>query len=846
MINTSKIKTLESQFPLLAVEQGCILSKNADVTVVYEVTLPEIFTVSGAEYEELNSTWNKAIKVLPMYTIVHKQDWYTREKYESVTRVDADLDSSVAFLSHASDLHFAERPFLRHRCYLYITKTTKKRIAEQSNFSTLCRSKIVPKEISDPREVDRFLDAVTQFERILNDGDLLSVRRLTDDEILGTDDTKGLLESYLNLSPDENEPRMLEDIKLGAAITKVGDKSMCCFTISSADALPNQVSTESRYDRLSTDKSSCNLSMAAPLGLLLFCDHIYNQYLVIEDSDETLLSLEKKARNMRALSKHSGNNAANEQWIQIYLKAAHTYGLQSVKAHFNVIAWSEDPEELHTIRNDIGAAMTQVGVTPRHNIIDTATLWWAGMPGNEADLPSEETFYTFIAPAVCLFTEETNYRDSLSPFGIRMTDRLTGKPIHVDLSDLPMKKGITVNRNKFVLGPSGSGKSFFMNHLVRQYYEQGTHILLVDTGNSYEGLADLIKAQTRGEDGVYYTYTEEHPITFNPFYTDDYVFDIEKKESLLTLLTTLWKTSNEPIKKTESSELYSALSLYLDKITRDRSVRPCFNTFYEFLVNEYVQDLANRTIEVDRQTFDINNLLVALAPYYKGGAYDYLLNSEENIDLLNKRFIVFEIDSIKDNKTLFPVVTIIIMEAFINKMRRLRGVRKMIVIEEAWKAIASANMADYIKYLYKTVRKFFGEAVVVTQEVDDIIQSPVVKESIINNSDCKILLDQRQYLNKFEGIQSLLGLTEKEKDLILSINLANQEGIGRNPYKEVFISLGGRLSKVYATEVSTEEYLTYTTEEREKLRVRQRAAELGGDLEQAIRQLASEGDDSII
>ena len=224
-----------------------------------------------------------------------------------------------------------------------------------------------------------------------------------------------------------------------------------------------------------------------------------------------------------------------------------------------------------------------------------------------------------------------------------------------------------------------------------------------------------------------------------------------------------------------------------------------------------------------------------LEPYYRGGEYDYLLNSDKELDLLHKRFIVFELDNIKDHKILFPVTTIIIMEAFINKMRKLKGIRKLILIEEAWKAIASANMADYIRYLYKTVRKYFGEAIVVTQEIEDIISSPIVKESIINNSDCKILLDQRKYLNKFDSIQNLLGLTDKERSQILSINMANHPG---RKYKEVFFSLGGTQSAVYATEVSLEEYYTYTTEESEKMELFALADKLDGNLEPAIKRLA--------
>ena len=388
-----------------------------------------------------------------------------------------------------------------------------------------------------------------------------------------------------------------------------------------------------------------------------------------------------------------------------------------------------------------------------------------------------------------------------------------------------------------LVGPSGSGKSFFTNHLVRQYYEQGTHVLLIDTGNSYEGLCNLIHNRTHGEDGIYYTYTEDNPISFNPFYTDDGVFDVEKKDSIKTLLLTLWKSEDDRVTKTESGELGSALSMFLDRMRADKDIEPCFNSFYEFMRDEYRAEMAQRPIPIYKQDFDIDNFLTTLRQYYHGGRYNFLLNSKENIDLLNKRFVVFEIDAVKDNKELFPVVTIIIMEAFINKMRRLKGIRKMMVVEEAWKALSSANMAEYLKYMFKTVRKYFGEAVVVTQEVDDIISSPIVKETIINNSDCKILLDQRKYMNRFDQIQELLGLTDKEKSQILSINLSN------NPnrlYKEVWIGLGGTQSAVYATEVSTEEYLCYTTEETEKIQVLNKAAQLGGSVEAAIKMLANE------
>ena len=827
MRNTLKASTLESKFPLLSVEHGCIVSKDADITVGFRVELPELYTVTSAEYEAIHATWVKAMKVLPDYCIVHKQDIFIRETYKP----DTDRED-MSFLSRSFERHFNERPYLNHYCYLSLTKTTKERSRTQSNFSTLCRGFIVPKEIKDKEAVTKFLESVGQFASILNESGYLGLRQLTDEEITGTDTEAGIIEKYFSLS--QTDTTTLEDITLKADEMKIGDNYLCLHTLSDVEDLPGEVATDSRYEKLSTDRSDCRLSFAAPIGLLLPCNHIYNQYVFIDDSAANLQKFEKMAKNMHSLSRYSRSNQINKEWIDEYLNEAHSFGLTSVRCHCNVMAWSDDREELKRIRNEVGSQLAQMECKPRHNTVDTPTLFWAAIPGNAADFPAEESFYTFIEQAVCFFSQETNYRNSPSPFGIKMVDRLTGKPLHLDISDLPMKKGIITNRNKFVLGPSGSGKSFFMNHLVRQYYEQGTHVVLVDTGNSYQGLCEMINKKTKGDDGIYFTYTEEKPISFNPFYTDDFVYDVEKKDSIKTLLLTLWKSEDDKITKTESGELGSAVTAYIDRIKADRSITPNFNTFYEFMRDDYRHELESRAIKVGKDDFNIDNFLTTLRQYYSGGRYDFLLNSRENIDLLGKRFIVFEIDAIKENRELFPVVTIIIMEAFINKTRRLKGIRKQLIVEEAWKALSSASMSEYLKYLYKTVRKYFGEAIVVTQEVDDIISSPVVKEAIINNSDCKILLDQRKYMNKFDAIQDLLGLTDKERGQILSINMAN------NPsrlYKEVWIGLGGTQSAVYATEVSAEEYLTFTTEETEKMEVLALADKLGS-IESAIKQLA--------
>ncbi|MDR0606508.1 MAG: TraG family conjugative transposon ATPase, partial [Bacteroidales bacterium] len=828
MKNVLPTSTVENRNPLYKIENGFIISKYADVTIPFIVELPEIFTLTQEEYVSIHAVFTKAVKILPDYTVVHKQDWFIKEIY-------TPKHESSDFLAKAHEMHFIERPYLSHKCYLFITKTNRNNARKMSLFTTLCRGRLVPREMLSKEEINSFKEVVEQFVSILKDSTYFKIKRLTEEEIIGMDAMSGLLDNYITLDGTA-EKTSLKDIQFNPENIVVGDKKVCVHTLSDIDDLPLVVSPDCKYEKLSTDKSNCVLSYAAPVGLLLPCNHIYNQYIMIDNHQENIRKLESQSKRMFSLSRLSRSNMVNHEQIETFLNAIHEGGFLTVRAHFNVIAWADTDAELGRVRNDVGSQITAMNCEPRHNVVDAPVLFWAGIPGNGADFPSEDTFMTFLDVATCFLTYETCQRDSLSPFGIKLTDRYTGKPLHVDISDAPMKKGIITNRNKFILGPTGSGKSFFTNHIMRQYYEQNSHIVLVDTGNSYLGLCQLINKKTSGKDGIYLTYTEENPITFNPFYTDDGVFDIEKKESIKALILALWKKDSETSSRAEDVNLSNAVNGYLELIKRASSVVPCFNTFYEYIRTTYRKIVVEKKIK--DKDFDIDNFLNVLEPYYKGGEYDYLLNSDKQLDLLNKRFVIFELDNIKDHKILFPVVTIIIMETFINKMRRLKGIRKVILIEEAWKAIAKEGMAEYIKYLFKTVRKFFGEAIIVTQEVEDIIHSNIVRQSIINNSDCKILCDQRKYMNRFEDIQALLGLTEKQKAQVLSLN---QNLDPHRIYREVYIDLNGAHTAVYGVEVSPEAYLAYSTEETEKTALFNLANErYNGDLEMAIKDMVQE------
>lgn len=819
-------KWLEDILPVMAIEHDCILSKQGDITVVFKAELPEIFTLSNEDYEAFHQAWGKAIKVLPKHSVLHKQDWFIDSKYQADFTKD-----DISFLSRSSDRFFNERPYLDHSCYIFLTKKPAGRKPGSSMFSNLIRPTLAPEQTINPVMLQDFQDSCGQFKQILQDSGFVQLTRMKNQELESQKRKAGLVERYCFLS-DREDTFVMKDMAFTDGI-QIGDQHVQIYTLGDAEDLPALCGSRINYDKYSTDRTKFSIGFASTLGQLLPYNHIYNQYIFIDDAQKTIQKMESKRLRLQSLSAYSRENAISRDATNDFLNEAIGEQRMPVKAHFNVMVWTAQKEELKDLKNAVSSALAQMDAVAKMETAGAAQIYWAGIPGNAADFPENDTFDTFAAQASCFLNLETNYRTSTSPIGIRMGDRLTGKPLHVDISDEPILKGYCTNRNKFVLGPSGSGKSFWTNHFVRSYYEQGTHVVIVDVGHSYKGLCDMVN-------GYYFTYEESNPIRFNPFFIGEGDnLDTEKKESIKTLLTALWKKDDESFKRSEYVALSNAIQLYYEKLDKDPSIFPSFNTFFEFLRDDFVAVLESDNVK--EKDFDINNFLYVLRPYYKKGEFDYLLNATENLNLLQERFIVFELDNIKDHPILFPIVTIIIMEVFINKMRKLKGLRKMILIEEAWKALMKEGFAEYIKYLFKTVRKFFGEAIVVTQEVEDIISSPIVKQAIINNSDCKILLDQSKYQNKFDQIQELLGLTDKEKAMVLSVNKANDPKL---KYKEVFISLGGVSSKVYRTEVSLEEYLAYTTEQSEKVKLMEHAARFDGDIRKGIAAMAASIRDS--
>ncbi|ATP57414.1 conjugal transfer protein TraG [Pedobacter ginsengisoli] len=806
----TKTPNLFDVLPIMGIENDCIISSQGDLTVVFQVELPEIFSLSDAEYESFHQSWVKAIKVLPQYSLMHKQDWFLQCAHQA-------QENLPGFLAESSAGHFQGRPFLQHECYLMLCKKPSGRKTSSSLFCNLLKKTIVPSEFLKPTAFDAFLGQVSQFKRILEDCGLIKLKRLKTPELESYRRKSGLIERYCSLSENPEE-FLYKDISFDDSI-QIGDQFALLYTLGDAADLPQVCGPRITYDKFSTDKTRFPIGFAGSLGLLLSCNHIYNQYLFIDDPQASLKKIESKRLRLQSLSGYSRENTIARDASNDFLNEAIIQQRLPLKAHFNILVWTNRKAELAELRNKVCAALAQMDAAAKPELIGAAQIWWAGIPGNAADFPMNETLDIFAEQACCFLNLESNYRSVKANQGIRFCDRLSGRPIYIDLFDEPRTSGIASNMGVLVCGSSGGGKSMTINHILSTLYQQGAHCVTVDIGGSYKGLCELVG-------GYYFTYTEDEPIRFNPFYLPEgNGLDTEKKESLKALLISLWKQEHDPFNRSEYVALSNALQGYYDELKKDQEIFPCFNTFYDFLQNKYAGLLQQH--KVKDKDFDLDNFLYVLRPYYQGGEFDYLLNARGNLDLLQQPFIVIELDNIKDHPILFPVVTLIVMELFISKIRKLPGVRKILTIDEAWKAIAKSGMAEFLKYAFKTIRKFNGIPIVITQELDDLISSPVIKDAIINNADIKILMDMRKFLHKFDKLQSALGLSDKSKTILLSVNKDN---------REIFIEIGGQRAKVYKNELCPEEYYAYTTEGRERVLV-STSAEKHGSMEAGITAL---------
>lgn len=801
---------------------GVLYTKTGEFSAILAMQNPvQKYCADINEYGSFSNLMTSLMATLGEGYAIHKQDILTRKNFHSCD------EGNKEFLSRSYFKYFEGREYKDCTTYITITQENKK----SRLFSY------------DGKKWKDFLVKVGKVRDQLRDRGINS-------KFLTAKEAKFFVDQYL-AQDYTSEHVSLNNFKVGEEQIGVGERKFKIYSLVDVDSivLPTLV-------RPYTNIEVNNICM--PVDLLALIDNVpeaksvvFNQVVFLPSQKQEMSKLAKKKNRHSSLPNPSNQIAVDDITRVEELVARESK--QLVHCHFNLVVTVDKDADIQKCTNYLENAFGRIGIQISQRAYNQLELFVGSFPGNCYSMNKDyDRFLTLGDAAGCLMYKEKLPKSEDTPLKVYYTDR-QGVPVAIDISGKEGKKKLTDNSNFFCLGPSGSGKSFHMNSVVRQLWEQNTDVVMVDTGNSYEGLCEYVG-------GKYISYTEEHPITMNPFKIQRQELNVEKMDFLKNLVMLIWKGNAAIPSKIEELLIEQVIKEYYEAYfmgfkgyskTQIEALHKKFlietategkptdtNEDVEERIWSKIKDMEDRrkALVVDELSFntffeystarlpyicsenritgiDMSSYNFSMSEFYRGGTYERTLNENIDSSLFDETFIVFEIDTIKDNKTLFPLVTLIIMDVFIQKMR-IKKNRKVLVIEEAWKAVASPMMAEYIKYLYKTARKFWAMVGVVTQELQDIIGSPIVKEAIINNSDITILLDQGKFKERFDEIKAVLGLTDVECSKIFTINrLENKEG--RSFFREVFIRRG-LVSDVYGVEEPRECYMTYTTERAEK------------------------------
>ena len=828
---------------------GVLYTKTGEYSAVLKIENPvQKYSADIDSYYDFTHLFTALAQTLGEGYAIHKQDIFVRKQFAS------EPTDGQEFLSSSYFRYFKGRPYTDSLCYLTITQEAKK----SRLFSF------------DSKKWRDFLVKIRKVHDQLRDGGVQA-------RFLNKAEASEYVDRYFAMNFKDRTVSMT-NFKADDETVSMGDKRCKVYSLVDVDcaALPSQIRP---YTNIEVNNTEMPVDLVSVVDSIPNAETVvYNQVIFLPNQKRELAMLDKK-KNRHASIPNPNNQMAVEDIKRVQEVIARE-SKQLVYTHFNMVVAVSAGADLQKCTNHLENAFGRMGIHISKRAYNQLELFVGSFPGNCYTLNEEyDRFLTLSDAAMCLMYKERVLHSEETPLKIYYTDR-QGVPVAIDITGKEGKNKLTDNSNFFCLGPSGSGKSFHMNSVVRQLHEQGTDVVMVDTGNSYEGLCEYLG-------GKYISYTEERPITMNPFRINREEYNIEKIDFLKNLILMIWKGSDSQIPEIEfrivEQIIIDYYDAYFNGFTRytdeqrevllknlfaaasrknpnkpprevDEMVRKQievlearraalkvselnFNSFFDYSFDRLEQICT----ENDITTISYSTYSTMLQPFYKGGAYEKILNENVDSALFDETFIVFEVDAIKENKKLFPIVTLIIMDVFLQKMR-IKKTRKVLVIEEAWKAIASPLMAEYIKFMYKTARKFWASVGVVTQEIQDIIGSEIVKEAIINNSDVVMLLDQSKFKERFDEIRKILGLTEVDCKKIFTINrLENKDG--RSFFREVFIRRG-TTSGVYGVEEPHECYMTYTTERAEKEALKLYKKELRCSHQEAIEAYCRDWDAS--
>ncbi|MBQ0081501.1 MAG: TraG family conjugative transposon ATPase [Alistipes sp.] len=795
-----KTCTLKDILPIWETKKNYILSKDMDVTFGCEIVFPSMFALSNEEIKKMHEAFSRALEMLPSNAVVHLRSEYRYVNPKIKTWYRDEIEKQ-------NDMHFCKRPLFESTSHLFITFRNHPGIPPTILMGCLSKKGIISKEHLEKVQNKEYFDHVEKFFRCIESSTSIVLKAPMECDFENGESLQSIIQRSLFVGASFEAP--LEDITFDGECLKVGRRHISILSLGELSLLSPTISPIKYLQQTKNSKDDLALSLLCAIGVLFPREHVVNVVISLGDTQKELSRIERSSNHKHSLELFSSENRTSaleqEQFISKITKGGETI----CHLHLNLMLWDENEAMLSKKETEAVSAFSTLGWKCHIERNRLLALFLSSIAGAAGRISRLESMTLTQNEAAMFLSSERIDKVYPTQNGVRLVERISGNPIDVDLTDTPFLQGIISNRNKFILGPSGSGKSFFMNHLLHCYYTQGYHIVVLDMGGSYKNLQRVIQWQSMGRDGLEVEYGTNTGFSMNPFRSVD-SDDSEKLDSIMNVILSLWKHDSESVSRREETFLAESIALYTESVKANKRTGS-MDGYVRFVEGEYQEKLRERNIS--SKEFPLMEFLSSLKPYTHRGKFSRYIDSNMEEDLLSNRFILFDIDRVKDNRILKNILLLSLTECYMEKLRKLPGKRKVIVMDEVWKAISSERMADYLRYLFKTVRKHEGEAIVLSQEIEDLVESPIVKQTIVCNSDCRILFDMKHNRVALERLRALLALDGKAMGEIESLNSA----IGRElSGKDVWIGFSSGESHVFRVEVSPTERILYSSDEKTK------------------------------
>ncbi|WP_273016007.1 MULTISPECIES: TraG family conjugative transposon ATPase [Leeuwenhoekiella] len=762
--------------PIIILDQNTLFSSNGDVVLCYQGQLPELYSLSEKDYEALHACWFQALKNLPAGTIIHKQDVYQKACYTG-----EKLPNS-SFLERATKRHFEGRQQLSHQCYLFFILTKNK-------------------SISNARYINPFKKTPTQAPQMLDDA-LHDFKAAVDDAIAFINNSRKMVfeplketaitqmtQAYFN---GFNEA-VTTDILLDKQRVTIGDHYFDTLAINSELCFGEGVQTSTINEKFTADDFVFHQGFIEGLGLGLNENHIINQIIVLDDKHKWRKLLDKKVDELKKSSNFGSQNKVILNKIEHILHQINTDETSRViRGQLNVIYWSKDVKTLDGIKSSIKTAFKELDILPYYPKGDALKNYilnsYCGYVSHFSD---SDLYVTDLKHALCLLNHTTNYKSD--PHGILFNDRLHNLPVLKDVWDA-RKKRIKA-RNFAIFAPTGEGKSFLANNILRQFFEQGVRLVIIDLGGSYTKFAKLYP-----DDHIVLRYEAGSNLGINPFFiSDKRDLTSDRLEDLCAFLFELY-ASGSAVGKSQAVALKKLIVRYY----RDNSRKHSLSGFYFFIESQGISLM--QSLNIHLEYFDLQEFLHVMSEYVGDGLYSYLFEiaEDQTYKIEDKRLIIFELDEVKDNKEILSVMLKLIKTAVQRTIWQNKAERGIILFDEFAKQLKFDNVLESVEFYYQAIRKQNGAIGIILQSINQL-PANATSASILENTQVLYSLNNEK---GYEELIKRLNLSSHDRNQLHSIR---NNFKGARKYTEIFIKIG-KSSNIFRLEVPPEVYAAYLTD----------------------------------